>query len=145
MENMNIINEDIAAPIKVKKPVSDAQKQANKGYYEKCKAEKGKTNASEAQMKSLKKYYDRVKGTEEYVQKIRNNSKQYYENHREAVIERIRKNQEKNKMNEMLMNLYELQKDGLINIHTQNLNADQHKKLEEKLMSRFQALGLVHS
>ena len=96
-------------------------------------------------MKSLKKYYDRVKGTEEYVQKIRNNSKQYYENHREAVIERIRKNQEKNKMNEMLMNLYELQKDGLINIHTQNLNADQHKKLEEKLMSRFQALGLVHS
>ena len=96
-------------------------------------------------MKSLKKYYDRVKGTEEYVQKIRNNSKQYYENHREAVIERIRKNQEKNKMNEMLMNLYELQKDGLINIHTQNLNAEQHKKLEEKLMSRFQALGLVHS
>ena len=71
MENKN---EDIAAPIKVKKPVSDAQKQANKRYYEKCKAEKGKTNASEAQMKSLKKYYDRVKGTEEYVQKIRNNS-----------------------------------------------------------------------
>ena len=93
----------------------------------------------------LKKYYDRVKGTEEYVQKIRNNSKQYYENHREAVIERIRKNQEKNKMNEMLMNLYELQKDGLINIHTQNLNAEQQKKLEDKLMSQFQALGLVHS
>ena len=45
----------------------------------------------------------------------------------------------------MLNNLYELQKNGFVNIHTQNLNADQHKKLEEKLMSRFQALGLVHS
>jgi hypothetical protein len=45
-------------------------------------------------------------------------------------------------MNEMLLNLYELQKKGLINIHTANLNADQHKKLETRLLDRLKVLGI---
>ena len=45
----------------------------------------------------------------------------------------------------MLKNLYELQKEGLINIHSQNLNADQHKKLEDRLADRMKVLGIIES
>ena len=104
-----------------------------------------KQTTTDSQRKALKKYYEKNKNNEEYVKKARQIAKNYYEKNREAVIQRVRATQDKNKINEMLNNLYELQKNGFVNIHTQNLNADQHKKLEEKLMSRFQALGLVHS
>ena len=82
---------------------------------------------------------------EEYVKKSRLKSKEYYNNNREAVIKRVRAQQEKNKMDEMLLNLYELQKKGLINIHTANLNADQHKKLETRLLDRLKVLGIIEA
>jgi len=118
MENKN---EDIANEVKVKKPSTEAQKRAHKKYHAKKKED------------------------EEYVKKARLNAKRYYENHRQEVIKRVRETQDKNKINEMLKNLYELQKEGLINIHSQNLNADQHKKLEDRIADRMKVLGIIES
>ena len=118
MENKN---EDIITPVKVRKQTTEAQKQA------------------------LKKYYEKNKNNEEYVKKARQIAKTYYEKNREAVIQRVRATQDKNKINEMLNNLYELQKNGFVNIHTQNLNADQHKKLEDRLADRMKVLGIIES
>ena len=118
MENKN---EDIITPLKVKKQTKEAHKQA------------------------LKRYYEKNKNNEEYVKKARQIAKNYYEKNREAVIQRVRATQDKNKINEMLKNLYELQKDGLINIHSQNLNADQHKKLEDRLADRMKVFGIIES
>ena len=88
---------------------------------------------------------EKNKNNEEYVKKARQIAKNYYEKNREAVIQRVRATQDKNKINEMLNNLYELQKNGFVNIHTQNLNADQHKKLEDRLMGRMKVLGIIES
>ena len=104
-----------------------------------------KQTTTDSQKKALKKYYEKNKNNEEYVKKARQIAKNYYEKNREAVIQRVRATQDKNKINEMLKNLYELQKDGLINIHTQNLNADQHKKLEDRLADRMKVLGIIES
>ena len=104
-----------------------------------------KQTTTDSQRKALKKYYEKNKNNEEYVKKARLIAKNYYEKNREAVIKRVRETQDKNKINEMLKNLYELQKDGLINIHSQNLNADQHKKLEDRLTDRMKVLGIIES
>jgi hypothetical protein len=119
MENKN---EDIITPVKVRK-----------------------NTTTEAQKVALKKYYEKNKNNEEYVKKARQIAKNYYEKNRGKVIKRVRETQDKNKINEMLKNLYELQKEGLINIHSQNLNADQHKKLEDRLADRMKVLGIIES
>ena len=115
MENKN---EDIITPVKVRKQTT-----------------------TDSQKKALKKYYEKNKNNEEYVKKARQIAKNYYEKNREAVIQRVRATQDKNKINEMLNNLYELQKNGFVNIHTQNLNADQHKKLEDRLADRMKMVN----
>ena len=112
MENKN---EDIITPVKVRKQTT-----------------------TDSQKKALKKYYEKNKNNEEYVKKARQIAKNYYEKNREAVIQRVRATQDKNKINEMLNN-------GFVNIHTQNLNADQHKKLEDRLADRMKVLGIIES
>ena len=70
-----------------KKPTSEALKRAKKKYYEKMKLnEEFMTKNKEA----VKEWHNKHKNEESYKQMTRKNSKKYYENNREKVLERMR-------------------------------------------------------
>ena len=77
-----------------KKPTSEALKRAKKKYYEKMKSNE---EFMKRNQKAVKKWQDKQKNEESYKEMTRTNSKKYYENNREKVLERMR-NYNANKM-----------------------------------------------
>ena len=70
-----------------KKPISEALKRAKKKYYEKMKSNEEFIKRNK---KAVKKWQDKHKNEESYKEMTRRNSKIYYENNREKVLERMR-------------------------------------------------------
>ena len=120
MENKTeIINNDSQPIIKVKKPVSEAQKEAQKLYYLK------------------------IKSNPDYMERSRISSKKHYDSHKEEVLERIKKYQ-KNKLEFAKMEkLYELQQEQLLDLSTGDITQAEYNKLVEKMNDKLAHLHLV--
>ena len=103
MENTNIIIDTINP----KKPKSEAQKRAQKKYFEKIK------NTEEHKEKH-KNYIQKIKDNEEYKEYKRQNAKRYYENNKQHVIDRVRQYQENKTSMLQLERLYNLKNQGFI-------------------------------
>ena len=124
MENKNeIINNDTSndtEPIKkVRKPKSEAQKEAQKRYYLK------------------------IKSNPEYMERSRISSKKHYDGHKEEVLERIRKYQKDKLEFAKVEKLYELQQEQLLDLHTGDITQDEFTKLQEKMNNKLAHLHLV--
>ena len=107
--NNNNIDNNVGTQteIKVKKPLSEAQRRASRAFY------------------------DKHKNTEEYKQKNREHAKKQYEKDKQKVITRVRLYQKRNKEIEQLERLNELKEQGLIISY--KLNAHEQKELLENL------------
>ncbi len=74
-------------PISEKKLTSEALKRAKKKYCEKMKFNEDFMNKNK---EAVKEWHNKHKNEESYKQMTRKNSKKYYENNREKVLERMR-------------------------------------------------------
>jgi hypothetical protein len=124
MENKNeIINNDTSNDTeqikKVRKPKSEAQKEAQKRYYLK------------------------IKSNPEYMERSRISSKKHYDGHKEEVLERIRKYQKDKLEFAKVEKLYELQQEQLLDLHTGDITQDEFDKLQEKMNNKLAHLHLV--
>ena len=120
MENKTeIINNDSQPIIKVKKPVSEAQKEAQKRYYLK------------------------IKSNPDYMERSRISSKKHYDSHKEEVLGRIRKYQKNKLEQEMVEKLHELQQERELDLHTGDITQAEYNKLVEKMNDKLAHLHLV--
>ena len=125
MENKNeiIINNDTSNDtepiIKVRKPKTEAQKEAQKRYYLK------------------------IKSNPEYMERSRISSKKHYDSHKEEVLERIRKYQKDKLEFAKVEKLYELQQEQLLDLHTGDITQEEYNKLQEKMNNKLAHLHLV--
>lgn len=125
MENKNeiIINNDTSNDtepiIKVRKPKTEAQKEAQKRYYLK------------------------IKSNPEYMERSRISSKKHYDSHKEEVLERIRKYQKDKLEFAKVEKLYELQQEQLLDLHTGDITQEEYNKLQEKMNDKLAHLHLV--
>ena len=106
IDNNNDNNVGTQTEIKVKKPLSEAQRRASRAFY------------------------DKHKNTEEYKQKNREHAKKQYEKDKQKVITRVRLYQKRIQDIEQLERLNELKEQGLISY---TLNAHEQKELLENL------------
>ena len=106
IDNKNDNNVGTQTEVKVKKPLSEAQRRAWRAFY------------------------DKQKNTEEYKQKNREHAKKQYEKDKQKVITRVRLYQKRNKEIEQLERLNELKEQGLISY---KLYAHEQKELLENL------------
>ena len=119
MENNNeIINNDNQPIKKVKKPVSEAQKEAQKRYYLK------------------------IKSNPDYMERSRISSKKHYDSHKEEVLARIRKYQKDKLEQEMIEKLYELQQEQALDLHTGDITQAEYNKLVEKMHTKLATLHI---
>ena len=115
-KNNEIINEAPQDAPKVKKPKSQAQREAQRRYY-----------------------FKKLKNDPDYQERARLSSRIHYNNHREEVKERIRNYQrEKNEL-AMIERLYEIQQEKKINDN----HDEQFEKLQQKMMDKLAHLHLV--
>ena len=114
-----IINNDNQPIIKVKKPVSEAQKEAQKRYYLK------------------------IKSNPDYMERSRISSKKHYDSHKEEVLGRIRKYQKDKLEQEIIEKYYELQQEKELDLHTGDITQTEYNKLVEKMHSKLAHLHLV--
>ena len=70
-----------------KKPTSEALKRAKKKYYEKMKLNEGFVKKNK---EAVKEWHKKHKTEESYKEMTRRNSKKYYENNRDKVLDRMR-------------------------------------------------------
>ena len=124
MENNNeIINNntsnDTEPIIKVRKPKTEAQKEAQKRYYLK------------------------IKSNPDYMERSRISSKKHYDSHKEEVLERIKKYQKDKLEFAKVEKLYELQQEQLLDLHTGDITQDEFDKLQEKMNNKLAHLHLV--
>jgi hypothetical protein len=126
MENKNeiIINtsntiNDTEPTIKVRKPKTEAQREAQKRYYLK------------------------IKSNPEYMERSRISSKKHYDSHKEEVLERIKKNQKDKLEFAMMEKLYELHQEQQLDLHTGDITQDEYNKLQEKMTNKLAHLHLV--
>lgn len=72
--------------METKKIISQAQREAQKRYYEKIK---NSESYIEARKNNMKKYHDKNKDSEDYKEMKREKARQYYNLNRDRVISRI--------------------------------------------------------
>jgi hypothetical protein len=120
MENKNeIIINDNQPIIKVKKPVSEAQKAAQKRFYEKMKHDPG------------------------YMEKQRLSSRTHYTKHKDEVLQRIRQYQKDKLELAQIEMLHELQQERLHDLHTGDITQKDYDKLQDKISNKLAHLHLV--
>jgi len=120
MENKNeIIIDDNQPIIKVKKPVSEAQKAAQKRFYEKMKNDPG------------------------YMEKQRLSSRTHYNKHKDEVLQRIRQYQKDKLELVTIEKLHALQQEKLLDLSTGEITKDEYDKLVEKMNNKLAHLHLV--
>ena len=79
---------------------------------------------TEAQKEAQKRYYLKIKSNPDYMERSRISSKKHYDSHNEEVLERIRKYQ-KDKLEFVKMeNLYELQQEQLLDLSTGDITQE---------------------
>jgi len=119
MENNNeIINNDNQPIKKVKKPVSEAQKEAQKRYYLK------------------------IKSNPDYMERSRISSKKHYDSHKEEVLGRIRRYQKNKLEQEMVEKLHELQQERELKLHTGDITQAEYNDLVEKMHTLLATLHM---
>jgi hypothetical protein len=121
MENTNeiIIND---SP-KVKKPLTEAQKQAKK--------------------ESMKQYYLKKKSDPEYIERQRLSSKTHYYKHKQEVLERMKRYQQNKLELVRIEALHDLQQERLIDLHTGDISQEDYDKLQQKINDKLAHLPLL--
>ena len=98
---------------------------------------------TEAQKEAQKRYYLKIKSNPDYMERSRISSKKHYDSHKEEVLERIRKYQ-KDKLEFVKMEkLYELQQEQLLDLSTGDITQEEFNKLQEKMNDKLAHLHLV--
>ena len=103
--------------------------------------EKKKYIVSEAQKAAQKRYYNKIKENPEFQEVRRGYSKKHYDNNKSTVIARVQRYQAKLQDIEQMERLHELQQQGLIHVHTGELTQEQFDKYNNRLLNR---LSLLH-
>ena len=126
MENSNDINNTTVEPEVEQEPIK----------------EKKKYIVSDAQKAAQKRYYNKIKENPEFQEVRRGYSKKHYDNNKSTVIARVQRYQAKVQDTEQLERLYELQQQGLIHVHTGELTQEQYDKYNNRLLNRLAHLHL---
>ena len=119
MENKN----DIIINAKVKKPLTEAQK--------------------EKQRETMKNYYLKKKTDPEYIERQRLSSKTHYYKHKEEVLERMKRYQQNKLDLARIEALHELQRERLIDLHTGDISKEDYDKLQQKINDKLAHLHLL--
>ena len=121
MENNNeiIIND---TP-KVRKPLTEAQKQVKK--------------------EAMKTYYLKMKSNPEYIERQRLSSKTHYYKHKEEVLERMKRYQQNKLELVRIEALHDLQQERLIDLHTGDISQEDYDKLQQKINDKLAHLHLL--
>ncbi len=118
MENKEeIIINETPKPPKVRKPLTEAQKQAKK--------------------ESTKAYYLKMKSDPEYIERQRLSSKTHDYKHKQEVLERMKKYQLNKLELARIEALHELQQERLIDLHTGDISQEDYDKLQEKINNKL--------
>ena len=96
--------------------------------------EKKKYIVSEAQKAAQKRYYNKIKENPEFQEVRRGYSKKHYDNNKSTVIARVQRYQAKLQDIEQMERLHELQQQGLIHVHTGELTQEQFDKYNNRLL-----------
>jgi hypothetical protein len=120
MENNNeiIIND---TP-KVRKPLTEAQKQVKK--------------------EAMKAYYLKMKSNPEYIERQRLSSKTHYYKHKEEVLERMKRYQQNKLELVRIEALHDLQQERLIDLHTGDISQEDYDKLQQKINDKLAHMHL---
>jgi hypothetical protein len=123
MENKEeIIINETPKPPKVRKPLTEAQKQAKK--------------------ESTKAYYLKMKSSPEYIERQRLSSKTHYYKHKQEVLERMKKYQLNKLELARIEALHDLQRERLIDLHTGDISKEDYDKLQDKINNKLAHLHL---
>ena len=120
MENNNeIIINDTS---KVRKPLTEAQKQVKK--------------------EAMKAYYLKKKSDPEYIERQRLSSKTHYYKHKEEVLARMKKYKQNKLELAQIEMLYELQQERLTDLHTGDISQEDYDKLQQKINDKLAHMHL---
>ena len=104
--------------------------------------EKKKYIVSDAQKAAQKRYYNKIKENPEFQEVRRGYSKKHYDNNKSTVIARVQRYQARVQDMEQLERLHELQQQGLIHVQTGELTQEQYDKYNNRLLNRLAHLHL---
>ena len=121
MENKkDIIINDVP---KVKKPLTEAQKQVKK--------------------EAMRAYYLKKKSDPEYIERQRLSSKTHYYKHKEQVLEKMKKYQQNKLELARIEALHDLQRERLQDLYTGDISQQDYDKLQDKINNKLAHLHLV--
>ena len=98
---------------------------------------------TEAQKEAQKRYYLKIKSNPDYMERSRISSKKHYDSHKEEVLERIKKYQKDRLELANMEKLYELQQEKLLDLYTGDITQEEFNKLQEKMNDKLAHLHLV--
>ena len=98
---------------------------------------------TEAQKEAQKRYYLKIKSNPDYMERSRISSKKHYDSHKEEVLERIKKYQKDKLELANMEKLYELQQEKLLDLYTGDITQAEYNKLVEKMNAKLAHLHLV--
>ena len=98
---------------------------------------------TEAQKEAQKRYYLKIKSNPDYMERSRISSKKHYDSHKEEVLERIKKYQKEKLELTKMEKLYELQQEQLLDLSTGDITQEEFDKLQEKMNDKLAHLHLV--
>ena len=102
-----------------------------------------KKKTSEAMLAAQKRYYNKKKENAEFQERRRAYFRKHYENNKEKVIARVRNYQRQVIELEQIERLYELQQEGLIDVHTGDMTEEEYDKYNQKLLAKLAHLHLT--
>lgn len=121
MENKkDIIINDVP---KVRKPLTEAQKQVKK--------------------EAMRAYYLKKKSDPEYIERQRLSSKTHYYKHKEQVLEKMKKYQQNKLELARIEALHDLQRERLQDLYTGDISQQDYDKLQDKINNKLAHLHLV--
>ena len=102
-----------------------------------------KKKTSEAMKEAQKRYYNKKKENPEFLERRRAYFRKHYDNNKEKVIARVRNYQRQVIELEQIERLYELQQEGLIDVHTGDMTEEEYDKYNRKLLNKLSHLHLT--
>ena len=98
---------------------------------------KEKKKTSEAMKEAQKRYYNKKKVNPEFQAVRREYSKKHYNNNKEKVIDRVRSYQRRVTELEQIERLYELQQEGLLDLHRGDMTEEEYDKYNRRLLDKL--------
>ena len=90
-----------------------------------------------------KRYCNKKKENPEFLERRRAYFRKHYDNNKEKVIARVRNYQRQVIELEQIERLYELQQEGLIDVHTGDMTEEEYDKYNQKLLAKLAHLHLT--